>query len=171
MVDVIHSYKRGDAVEFPESGTPRLGKFIKSTTIGSDEYAEVKHNDHTYIVNMGYLKPHGKEMDTDNPNRAFRIERLKGQKSDAGKTWNRRGEKWVPLFKKPSPDAVINRIKEIRTATGAGLKDAKYALEEAEYDTQIAIERIMQKRANQGREDDVCDYLDGFAEFLNDIED
>lgn len=134
---MVNPYKRGDAVVFPEGGTPRLGKFTKLAEIGDNDYAEVDCDGHTHIVNMDYLKPHGKEMDKNNPNKAFRLHMHK-----------------QTLFRPHTTEEqnlargreVIESVKKIRLATGVDLREARAAIAEAGWDAQVAIERIKLKQ-------------------------
>jgi ribosomal protein L7/L12 len=158
---VTYSYKKGDTVEFPEAGTLRIGKFIEHIKVVGVSYAVVRYRSINYRVNMDYLKPHGKNMDRNNPNRAFKVRKIT--------------KHFRPLSEQ---DAVLNgemihRIKEIRMVTGVSLQEAREAIEEAEWDTQVAIERIKFRQAGQqaGIADISEDLWEDLSEFLDDVDD
>jgi len=147
---MAYSYKEGDIVVFPEGGTPRLGKFVKLAEIGDNDYAEVDCDGRTHIVNMDYLKPHGKTMDENNPNKTFRLQECKKALYRPHATEKQNLE---------HGREVIESVKRIRLATGVGLKEAREAIAEAEWDAQVAIERIKLKHYSS-ISDDMENFLD-----------
>jgi ribosomal protein L7/L12 len=154
---VTYSYKKGDAVEFPEAGTLRIGKFIEHIKVVGVSYAVVRYRSINYRVNMDYLKPHGKNMDRNNPNRAFKVKKIT------------KHSRPLPEQDLALSGEMIHRIRDVRMTTGVGLKEAKEAIEEAEWDPQVAIERIKLKQA--GIADISEDLWEDFSEYLDDVDD
>lgn len=98
-------------------------------------------------------------MDRNNPNRTFRSRKYQDLVQESTTTSQ---EKSLVFGRK-----TIEKIREVRMATGIGLTDAKAALNEAEFDAQVAIERIKQQQAAKVIVDDIGDLWE-FDSFLDD---